>query len=452
MRKALCFLLALMLGLLFLPSVTAETDTETLGRDPYRIQWAIAMTADMAGNALDRMEEAGSSRESSWMSAFTRVPYLSPDRAVILEFSEAQRRPVLAALGITEGGWDRVGPALADYINSQFSADYTHAAQLSQAEGSTTLDYSRYFTIILLPYGEHISVTSLNAYGTVNSRSAFILSTEEISQSLGEEAIDQVVQQFGLEKPLIRIYEQDDLDGLFRENSWPDDSGYNHFGTALLSSEKRKESLLPAFIASDSPWLNPGMKYNLLVRMLCSMESADSSFLREVAETWLPSISNNPEEAVAGLLAAGNTAQPLGIAPPPIVYGEELHETELKENATFLPVFERTIPDQETESWVDVILEAAFPAERIPASAEEADYILRFVVTYEGGTSNGDAHLHYPLTRITVHDARTGEMLQHLKGDHRKLSGVVMLTRGDTWWNPLYTDLWENICDLFVKE
>ena len=56
------------------------------------------------------------------------------------------------------------------------------------------------------------------------------------------------------------------------------------------------------------------------------------------------------------------------------------------------------------------------------------------------------------MTHITVHDARTGELLQDLDSVKRTLSGVVMLPKGDTWWSPLYGKVWAKIQPLFMEQ
>jgi hypothetical protein len=54
------------------------------------------------------------------------------------------------------------------------------------------------------------------------------------------------------------------------------------------------------------------------------------------------------------------------------------------------------------------------------------------------------------MTHITVHDAHTGEMIQDIGYYKRRLTGTMMLGSGDTWWDPLYTELWLYIRKLFT--
>jgi len=458
MKKMICILCALVMSLSICVSAGAEAyGIETKSLDLERIEWAMAMTAEIAGNALDRTETAKTDRERIFLTQFSKISYLSPEKAIVLEFSEDQIKPVKTVLGIDSSSgfranWEDVGPALAEFINQQFSKDYTRAASLTQAEGETTIEYSKYFTVILLAYGDHISVTSLTGWGNINSRSALIISTQDISRNQGEADIDLYIQKFGLDRPLVRIYEKAELDQMTADDPWGTGSpSFEKMANAILASENRRETMLPAWMQSTSPYLDNAMKYHMIISALRSMETADQTLLRNLVQDWLPILAENTEDPVNDLLREGNTAAEGKIAPPAVAYGEELHETELKADGTFLTFFDLTIPDQDLISWYDVILEAALPLNRIPETVETADYIIRCSVTYEDGISKGDAHLHYPLTHMTVHDARTGEMLKDLGSVKRTLNGVVMLNSGDTWWHPLYTQLWPSISTLFGK-
>ena len=454
MRKTVCALIALAIVMSVCGFSGAEAyGIETKSLDTRRIEWAIAMTADMAGNALDREEDAVGGPEHNFLSVFAGVPYLNPDRAIVVEFDKEQAESVMTALGVEDFHWENVGPALAEMINLQYNREYTRAAGLASAEGSCSVEYSRYFTLILLPYGSQLSTVSLTAYGNVNSGAAFIMSTREINRDLGETEIAAYISELGLQMPLVRVYTKQELDAQIAEEGWGTGSGsFRHMADALLSSEKRRDILLPEWVRSGSPYLNRQMKLGLVVSMLRKLETADQAALQEVAGSWLPMFAENREEMLTGMLNEAGAALNTRIAPPEILYGEELREVELKEDGTYLAVFEQSVPEHPAVSWYDVILEAALPVERIPGNIADADYIIRFAVEYEGGISSGDAHLHYPLTRITVHDARTGEMLRDLGANKRRLSGTMMLPNGDTWWTPLYEDLWLYISALFGEE
>lgn len=448
MKRIVCLLICLSLAICLCLPAGAEEDPQTLSLDRSRIQWAMAMTAAMAGNALEQQESAETTYQRFILKRFSQLPWAAPDKAIVLEFDRDQAHAAMRAIGVETFDWEDVAPQLAAMINPQFDTEYLQSARRSQSEGRTSLEYSRYFTLIVLPYGADIAVTSLTAYGSVNSRSSLIISTEEISQGLDAAAIDGYLEQLGIpDKPLVRVYEKEALDALLTRDPWGQNSAFNRLADALLSSEKAAGTLLPAFLQSDSPYLNSMMKLNLLVTQLKRMKTADLSAVRQLTE----GLSHLSAETDA-FFRAGGEAVDSGIAPPDIAYGETLHEAALKPGGAFLVVFERSLPEQETAAWLDLVLEAALPADHIPERPADADYIIRCSVAYEGGTSSGGVHLHYPLTRVTVHDAHTGDMLRDLGSVKRRLTGAVMLPKGDHWWYPLYSQVGPLVAALFAEE
>ena len=197
----------------------------------------------------------------------------------------------------------------------------------------------------------------------------------------------------------------------------------------------------------------------LLYFVLCgialeNMEFPDQEFLREISSDVLPSLAKLEEDPLGAFLEKCNYAYAGKISVPRIDYDNVLHETELKPDGTYLVLFTREIPEQETEEWYDVILEAALPADHIPKSIDEADYIILCKTVYEGGIKDKGAYVHYPLTNILVYDAHTGELLKHLGSVKRMaINGVAYVThKGDTWWDPQRTMIWEKIKTLFEEK
>lgn len=92
------------------------------------------------------------------------------------------------------------------------------------------------------------------------------------------------------------------------------------------------------------------------------------------------------------------------------------------------------------------------PADRIPKSLDEADYIISCETIYEGGLKDKGAYVHYPLTTIWIYDAQSGELLKRV-GSVKLLpiSGttVYVTHKGDTWWEPERTMIWDKIKPLF---
>lgn len=450
MKKIVSAFFALVLCLLCVPSARAADNS---GWDTYRIQWSMAMTAHLTGNALDAAGKGQSKGENQYLTAFSQIPYLTPDRAMVLEYAKDQAEAAQKALGVEKELWSAVAPALAKAINGQNSRDYARAAERTKAEGDRCVEWSGCYSLVLLMYGEEISLSALNGIGLINSRAAFVISTREINERFSEADVAAYVRQLGIDMPLVRVYERADLDRMLAERPWTGSTGFTLLANALVASDKRKEVMLSPWLDPDAPNITDSMRYNMVIPLLRSMTTVDQALLKTVAEQWLPLCPADTKDPVEDFLnATNNLAYDRHVAPPTVKYGTELHETKLKADGTYLVVFERTVPGEKAQSWYDLFLEAVLPPVNIPETVGAADYIIRCSVTYEGGKDKGNIHLHYPLTHITVHDAHTGEMLRDLGSVKRTLSGTVTLPAGDTWWDPLYTHVWSKIRALFMTK
>ncbi len=444
--RAVSLTLAVLLLFSVIPSVWAEeTDVKTRNKDRSRIQYAISATAAMAGNALVQLDTAENEALRAQLQAFSEVRYLHPDKAIVIQLTPSQVYNVRT--GLKQNDWPDVAPALAEYFNTQFSETYAQAARLAQSEGTSSDESKNIYSLVLLPYGDHIAAVAMSASSTVRRRAAFIISTKETSQALDEETVRQYCGQFGAEDAAVRVYEEAALkeDNWIRKSSW----SISPISAALSASEKRLRTMLPALVRDELSYMNNTDKYRVVIDIL----RPDN--VRFIAETCLPVLNEGADDPAVEFLNQSNDAyKPYKRSDPApeIEYGEELLEAELKPDGTYLAVIERVIPDEEPVAWYDVILEAALPPANIPETPEEADYIIRCYTTFDGGVKNGESHLHYPLTHITVHDAHTGEMLRDLGQVKRTLKGVIMLSKGDTWWAPLHTMIWEKIGPLFAKE
>ena len=456
MKRGLCMLLTVLMCLAVFPGARAETaDEKALKADRTRIRWGMALTAGIAGNALDLANDLPSGLVRAYVEGFSRVDWLRPDKAIIVELSKEQMIAAERALGV-EGNWDQFAPALAEYINLQFSGEYAQAARLTQSDSGSNYSYiesTECYSLIVLPYGEEIAVATATAYGSINGRAALVMSTREISQGLGEAEVNEYLESLAPLGAAVRVYEGDELSSLLEgDGGWEYDQPGELLVSTLISSQGRRSALLPALMDPASPHITDALRLHAVTVCLRGMETADQALLRTLADSWRTALGEGEENPVSRFLSEGNNAYPGRIAPPQVEYGHELRGAELKPDGTYLTVFTRQIPDGEAEAWYDVILEAALPAERIPERVEDADYIILCQTVYEGGVDNGDAHLHYPVTRITVHDAESGELLRELGSIQRTLSGSIMISRGDTWWPPLRTMVWDEIRALFEGE
>ena len=454
MKKATAGLLAILILFACLPALADAEDPELTARNRARIRWGIAMAAEMAGCAMDHLDEAGNERQRALLERFSGVDFLSPDKAIVLEFSKSEMNSASFALqlsGVT--AWSDSATALAEAINAPYGEDYAQASRLARAEGNTTQENSRYFDLIILPYGEDIAIISLTAYGNVKSRGAFVTSMPEISGSLGREDIDRYLASYGLQAPSVSVYEKAVLDELMTREPWSSSASAGRMADTVLASDRRQAVLLPTLLRSDSAYLNAEFKSGILSAALEQTKTSGLALARQTAETWLPLLSEGQEDPVGVFLAIGDEADKGELPAPKIAYGTENQDADLKADGTYLVVFETVIPEKEPSSWTDMKLEAVLPAAQIPAGPEDADYIILCHTEYKGGAGSGGTTLHYPETRVTVHDAQTGAMLRDLGSVRRTLDGgAVLLPRGDYWWAPLRTMLWEKIRPLFADK
>ena len=441
--RAASLALAVLLLLSVFPYASAEeADEQTRKKDRSRIQYAISVTAAMVGSALDQLDSAEDVALRGQLQAFSEVRYLHPDKAVVVELTTFQMNNAIRAL--KKNDWLDIVPTLAEHFNSQFSETYAQAAQLVQSEGRSSDERKGACSLVLLPYGGHIAAVAMSPSSEIRRRGTFIVSTEEISQSLDEAEIRKYCGQFGAEDAAVRVYEEAALkqDDWIVKSSWP----ISPMSAAIGASGTRLRAMLPALVRDELSYMNNTDKYRVVIDLL----RPDN--VRFIAETCLPVLNKDAEDPAVYLLKQSDEAYKRSEPAPEPEYGGELREAELKPDGTYLAVIVRAVPDQEPVSWYDVVLEAALPPANIPENPEDADYIIRCYTTFDGGVKNGKAHLHYPVTRITVHDAHTGEMLWDLGQVKRTLHGVIMLAPGDTWWSPLRTMLWEKIGPLFAEK
>ncbi len=457
MKKMISIMIMISAILLSMTVMADETDTAVRDKDCQRIHWGMAMVAQMVGNSLDQVEDAKPGLAATYLNSFSGIDYLNPEKAVIVELDKEQIAVAKEALEMTEDWYD-FAPTLAKYINLQFSSEYTEAAELAQSEDvSNTIEPTSSFSLIVLPYGQDIAVMSITAYGSVNGRGAFIISTDEISTGLNEESIAPYLQQLGVEEAKVRVYEKEQLDELMAKESWYYEQTAQKLVFTVTDSEKRIEVMLPKLMTSESAYVSEEIKYHAIISLLNRMDHMDQAFLLDMVRNYLVPLGEGKEDPAYALLNLEDSASGGKIPAPEITLGDDLKEAELDPNGTYLFVLSREVPDEDPKAWYDTILESVLPLDKIPENEEDADYIIHCHTVYneEGkgntGITNGDAHLHYPFTYITVHDAHTGEKVRNLGWIKRELTGIIMISDGDTYWPPLRTELWEVIKQLFIE-
>lgn len=98
----------------------------------------------------------------------------------------------------------------------------------------------------------------------------------------------------------------------------------------------------------------------------------------------------------------------------------------------------------------DMLMESVMPAWAIPASADEADYIIRVTVNWNGDKyTQGNLEVYYANVQIGLYDAATGVLVKNLGGFTQKLTGIMRVTSTVTYLNPYRENIWVRIRDLF---
>ena len=95
---------------------------------------------------------------------------------------------------------------------------------------------------------------------------------------------------------------------------------------------------------------------------------------------------------------------------------------------TVLAVQAAQRPDEEKEYQYPLLLESAFPAQRIPASPEKATYLLLIDTHWEKQLVSNDVTLHEAYTQITLHEAAPGRQVMNLGQQKDSYSGAVLVS------------------------
>ena len=120
--KRIILLIAAVLVVSFAGSCpAAEEDTSHYSDDRHLAYIVIARIAKTTANAID-MIEAEENDPEHYFQGFARIPFTNPDKMVIVHLDSVQSR--LAREGLHVESNQEIAPALAEYINAQFSEEY----------------------------------------------------------------------------------------------------------------------------------------------------------------------------------------------------------------------------------------------------------------------------------------------------------------------------------------
>ena len=449
MKKCICIMLCLLLcGLACLPAGAESGEDETRKLDRTLARWGVAMTARMMGIACDRLDSAEPDPLRVYYKGFSEIDFLRPYKMLVIDLTAEQAAAAREVLG-AENQAD-IAPALAAYLNKDYP-EYARAVEQILPEETPTQDEAR--ALVLLPYGKHIAAVSFDGY---SARSALIISMESSSRGLNAGDIGVYARQIGLKGLNIRMYSEQDLADLLEPGSWQG-TYYGDAGVltgALAKNEGRLRRLFPLTLGVTT--LSDQFRFYILRTFLENAMRDDlTGAARLISGTILPMMAGTGLDAADAFVEACKT--PIDTfrdsrRPPEITYAEAAMPDPA---GTYVFVIEVHHPEKGIESYYDPVLEAALPAANIPENAEAADYIIRCKVTYgdEPDMSNSSSAVYCPTTDITVHDARTGSLICSLGSVTRpRPAGVVVVSRGNTYYNPFLDQIWEKVRPVFAPE
>ncbi len=447
MKKCFCILICLLLcSLVFLPAGAENTEDETRKLDRALGRMGLAMTARLMGNACDRLDSPKADSLRAYYNSFSGIDFLRPYKMLVVDLTAEQAGAAKRALSADQPV--DIAPALAAFLNKDYPE---YAKAVEQVLPDETSASEEALALVLLPYERHIAAVSFSGRKV---RSALIISMESSSRSLNAGEIAFYAEQIGLSGLNVRMYAEQELKDLLELKAWQaayhGDSGT--LVNALKHSEGRMRRLFPLTLKEDT--LSDSFRFYILRSFLeNSMKDNLAGAARLVSGTFLPMMAETDPDAVKSFMDSAK--QMIDTArddrrPPEITYGEPVLPSP---EGTYVFVIELHNPERGTESFYDPVLEAALPAANIPETPDAADYIIRCRVTYSDtpDLSNSSSAVYCPTTDITVHDARTGDLICSLGSVTRpRPSGVVMVSKGNTYYYPYLDQIWEKARTIFA--
>ena len=466
-------------------------DTDTLLTDTAIAHWGVAMTANMQARAFYESENEEDYSVQWQLQQFSSVYTMHPRRFLVVDLTDKQADYLKNLLGVANMR------AAAAPIGAMLNADYE---EYDTAASMATWERVLYTSAIADEFGTE-SPGAFVAFLTYNEQegrfynsqivlitgdeeglgSSFVISSAVSAMEMDASYITDYTDMMGLTDLVIREYSEEEVTwmmGWDKENTYTDEYGpawseiYTGVSDDYLSAISTSEDFMKQAAAQCAEG------YGL--PELCAKAASDYIFYEKNAEA-AAFISGNVleplrygEDGMVFLqeyLTSNNTVRlkvfEEGEAPEIIgsegwdVMGEELEV--FPENAKVLIVFHQYAEDEFDTMGVDWALQAAVPIGNmpdapsepvdpsdLPSDSAELDYIIYCDVTYDGDTfTQGNLTLIYPYNHITVHDARTGEIVKDLGTVVRRLNGFATVTSDVTYWAPLHMQAWEAIRDMF---
>ena len=461
---------------------TEEEETEEL--DPLKKDVALAhygavMTAKMQKKAFQLAAEEESAGIRQWeLLDMAQIYTFDPVRYLVMNITEEQAEMLKAIMSVETMGEAAIG--LGEMLNS----DYEYYADAARDIVVTQELYSYELTdefgrlpmgpyVAFFTYNRHLDDRVLSHIVVVTGDdetigASFVISSEQSALTMDESFVTEYSDLLGFKDLNIRLYSGDELSwimGWNEENpiredmhiTWGSDGSVpasRYVDTIKDSPEmlkltfEQKEQgigfwLLCAQGASEYMYQKKGLddaRYvsGEFLEMLRWEDYGKDFLTKYLGKNYTVSIDAYHDEERPEIIGSEGWD----------IVGGEIEE--FPEDAKVLIVFHRYVEDTIDTMGIDWIMESAFPIRNIPESLDEVDYIIYCDVTYGGDKyTQGNLELIYPYNHITVHDAKTGEIVKDLGEVVRRLSGFTTVTSTITYWQPLRVPAWERIRALF---
>ena len=439
--------LALLTAVILLLASAAQAEMFPDADEMNMVHWGIALTMKMMAKAVDKNEKDTGEVYQSLL----QIDVLNPTQAFIVQLTGSQASALTEGVG--EHGFYRMPGAIAKAYNSQYDEAYAAAADGLVSHVDSKTEFRN--VLVILTYGSHISLTSIDRDAIWSS---FMISKADVSDSLTEEDIAAFGAQYGVEDPSILRYTGESLDTLLSLQKTKHGPGAADilWGNGVPSAkeiiadigetETRLTTLFPKIAGQ------PRMQSEMVMRCLDNYiaEHYDLATARLISETCVPLLGGTGALDFMDFLHGVSDKDLKRFPAPEITYVDEGEAAPIKENATYLIVAERNNVNSDPVYGCDMLMESVMPAWAIPASADEADYIIRVTVNWNGDKyTQGNLEVYYANVQIGLYDAATGVLVKNLGGFTQKLTGIMRVTSTVTYLNPYRENIWVRIRDLF---
>ena len=411
------------------PAGTREESEEDIVLPLHKkaLRAAVMGAATMQGNA---MQQAWTNPEQQqYAERVTAYDFGHPVAAAVCTLSSGQINSLCTAMQCEK---DTLASALSAAINTQYSAEYTAFADTVGLKENLdwNIDTTNTYAV-LLAYEKDLLLVFLTPekmlYGTC------FMSTASIAASFNTDYVRETLAGVGLSGVGLRVYSADDIEGLKTEASLS--SSYYYMLRALTATEESTARLLPLLYDSG----------------LFSKNSVTT----ESILFYLGKHSDTPEEGLAAAAYVRRNLVPVISEKDADYNWIQTNNSSLKElEAEALPTFAAEIDsdtaaqilsgmisalepedkvlivyhnaDQNTYS-LQLYAMAGLAEERIPLTMEAADKIVLVSTNWEKYAVQNGITIYDAVSRITLHDAKTGACLSEIGTQTDRMTGFHLV-------------------------